>query len=384
MEERLHPRFIRWLAVTVTTLLGLVVLFNRAVNPYCLFANDWLASQTKPETFTHLRLVKAMQVRHLRPQSVILGSSRAETGLDPAHTAWTNKPVYNLGLSDARLDEIKHYFQHACEVSHIRQAVLLLDFTAFLPGGQNAPDFREERFTGFFIEDHVLGLCSWDALMGSVNTFLGRPGEKRYLPDGSRDAEMESERVLAKGGTRKAFLAYEKRFLMGGIGNEGIRLDEKELQNFSDILEMARKHDVDLRLAVAPVHARYLEMLNRIGQGVLFEEWKRFITRMTEASRTSERAFPLLDFSGYNDFTTEPVPERGLARYYFEASHFTKALGDELLARIFEDATIVQPGGFGFRLTSSRLEEHLAAIREARELYRRDHAAELAKLPLPQ
>ncbi len=147
---------------------------------------------------------------------------------------------------------------------------------------------------------------------------------------------------------------------------------------------MARKHDVDLRLAVAPVHARYLEMLNRIGQGVLFEEWKRFITRMTEASRTSERAFPLLDFSGYNDFTTEPVPEKGLARYYLESSHFTKALGDELLIRLLNDAIVTPPGDFGFRLTSEQMEAHLTAIRATRDLYHRERAAELATLPMPQ
>jgi hypothetical protein len=362
----------------------LVVLMNRAANPYCLFATDWLPTQTKPETFTHLRLVKAMQVRHLMPQSVILGSSRAETGLDPAHPGWKHKPVYNLGLSDARLDEIKRYFQYTCAVSQLRQAVLLLDFTAFLPGGKNAPDFREERLTSsFFLEDYLLGLCSWDALMGSLNTFLGRHGEKSYLPDGSRDAEMENARVLAKGGARKAFLAYEKRFMTGG-GHEESKLNEKELQTFREILETARQYNVDLRLAVAPVHARYLEMLDRSGQGALLEEWKRIITRIVEASRTPDRVITLLDFSGYNDFTMEAVPEKGLARHYLESSHFTKVLGDELLIKVFDDTAVAKPGGFGFCLTSEQMETHLTAIREARDRYRQEHAAELSTLPALQ
>jgi len=383
MEEGFHSRFIRQLAITVLGLFILAVLLNRAANPYCLFANDWLPTKSKPETFTHLRLVKAMQVRHLKPQSVILGSSRAETGLDPAHPAWKSWPVYNLGLSDARLDEIKRYFQHACTVSQIRHAVLLLDFTAFLPGGQNAPDFREERLTSFFLEDYLLSLCSWDALMGSLDTVLNRPGEKRYLPDGSRDTEAENARVLAKGGALKAFLAYEKRFMIGA-GHEDPKLDETELQNFREILETANKYKVDLRLAVAPVHARYIEMLDRNGQGTLFEEWKRLITRIVEASRTTDQAFPLRDFSGYNDFTTEPVPENGLAHYYFESSHFTKALGNELLSRLLVDDNSSPPGGFGFHMVSGQIETHLAEIREDRELYRQERATELATLPRPQ
>ncbi len=388
MLEDSHRRFIKHLMLAVLVLALVAVLLNRAANPYCLFATDWLPVHEKPETFTHLRLVKAMQVRHQRPQSLILGSSRAETGLDPAHPAWQHLPVYNLGLSDARLHEIKRYFQHACAASKVRQAVLLLDFTTFLPGGVNAPDFREERLapdgSAFLLEDYLLGLCSWDATSGSLNTLLGRPGEKRYLPDGSRDARTEEARVLAKGGARKAFLAYERRFMTTDT-QAGSTLDERELQTFREILDAARMDAVDLRLAVAPVHARYLEMLDRTGLGDAFEKWKRVITQIVgeEALRARGTAFPLLDFSGCNEFTTEPVPEKGLARYYLECSHFTKPLGDKLLTILLGATRPNTPGAFGYPLTSADMESHLKALRAAHSQYRLDHAEELRSLPTP-
>lgn len=384
MEAAFHRRFILQLALGLIVLLGLAVLLNRAANPYCLFATDWLPSKSKPETFTHLRLVKAMQVRHVKPQAVILGSSRAETGLSPEHAGWKARPAYNLGLSDARLYEIKSYFEFACSQAQVKQAMLLLDFTAFLPGGRNSPDFSEERLQGFSAEDYLLGLCSWDATSGSLNTLLGRQGEKSYLANGSRDVSVENARVKAKGGALRAFLAYEKRFMTAGTAPT--RLDEEAQQVFRDILAVARRHSVDLRLAVAPVHARYLEMLDRCGQAALFEEWKKWITAEVEkeAVDSKQSAFPLLDFSGYNEFTTEPVPEKGLATYYLESSHFTQALGDKLLDRLFSDEAPAGPGAFGFRMSSAQMGAHLTAIRETRERYRRERAEELASLQQPQ
>ncbi|MES2597078.1 MAG: hypothetical protein V4662_17160 [Verrucomicrobiota bacterium] len=384
MEAASHRRFIAQLTLGLVLLLTAVVLFNRAVNPYRLFASDWVKTADKPETFTHLRLVKAMQVRHMKPQSIILGSSRAETGVAPAHPGWKFQPVYNLGLSDAGLYEMKRYFDHACAVSEIRQALLLLDFTAFLPGGKPAPDFREQRIQKLYWEDYVLGLCSWDAMQGSLSTWSGMPGQKRYLTDGSRDPIAEDERVRSKGGVRKAFEMVEGRFTR--TAPEHMHIDEDMKKLFREIMATARAHNVDLRLAVTPVHARYLEMLDRAGSGALLEEWKRVITRMVEeeAAGSGKPAFPLLDFSGYNSFTTEAVPDTGLGLYYLEGSHFNKKLGDELLNRLFGDSATLKPGEFGLPLSSAQLEAHLAAIREARDQYRRERAAELATLPALQ
>src|SRR4051794_35563137 len=47
----------------------------------------------------------------------------------------------------------------------------------------------------------------------------------------------------------------------------------------------------------------------------------------------------LIDFSGYNEFTTEPVPSDGdrgaQMQWYWESGHYKSALGDHILATIF-------------------------------------------------
>jgi hypothetical protein len=384
------------LVIAGSTLLltcAAVALLNRSANPYSLFATDWLRSEGKPETFTHLRLVKAAQVRHLQPRGLILGSSRAETGLSPAHPSWRARPVYNLGLSDARIYEIQRYFQHACSVAPIEQAVLLLDYSAFVAGGAVAPDFEEQRLAvsldgvpnrSPLWTDFVVSLVSWDALKGSLNTLSGRGDDKKYLLDGSRDPKAEDERVLAKGGAAKAFAAFEERALaMAQPGPKEI--GQAELTCLRTILSTARAHQVDLRLAIAPMHVRYLEMLDLGGEWDSYEQWKREVLQIVEDEAAASGAAPFLlaDFSGYNEFTAERVPERGLADYYLEASHFNMRLGDKLLTLLLgplEPLRQSKPGGFGVLLGSANLAAQLQAIRADRDHFRRTRGAEIADL----
>ena len=374
--------------------LGLTAAFNRAVNPYCLFATDWVKSESKPETFSHLRIVKAAQVRHLQPASIILGSSRAETGLDPAHPKWSSLPVYNLGLSNAGLYEVQRYFQHACEVGTVRDAVILLDYTAFLEGGTTAPDFTEERLAvtadgslppGLPWKDYLVSLFSSDAFMGSLGTLLQWGADKRYLNDGSRDARTEEARVHNKGGAAIAFRAYEKRALPALASSVPPIFGDFEMSCFEKILSIARSGDIDLRLVIAPMHGRYQEMLVMTGHWPSYEEWKRRLTALVEAesNQTNAPPFPLFDFGVYHDLTTDKVPESGLAPYYFEASHFTKRLGNEILNLVLassESRPAVSQGGFGHLLEPASLEAHLEAIRIHQAGYQRTNEDELQSL----
>lgn len=382
MKAGLHSRYLRGLAWTALAAVLATALVNRAANPYCIFSTDWLKSSHKPETFTHLRLVKAYQVRHLRPRSLILGSSRAETGLDPSHPGWKERPVYNLGLSNASPYEIQLYLQHACEVGDVVEAVLLLDFVSFLEGGAPAPDFQEKRLasTGspgnVWWHDLVTGLLTWDALKGAASTVTGRGGEKKYLPDGSRDAMEEDRRVMSKGGAAKAFAAYEKRMTLPekSVDDAKFSLGTHEMECFRKILEIARAHGIRLHLAIAPSHARYLQIIHRRGMWKLYEDWKRELVSILLLEAGENAPFPLLDFGVFSEETEDPVPAQGLARYYYEASHFNKRLGNVLLNRLLSHqpgAAAVPPGGFGFLLASKALDRHLSAVRTARDDYER-------------
>jgi hypothetical protein len=392
MEPSVHGRYLRHLAFAVLAICAVTAFVNRAVNPYDLFADDWLRVGDKPETFTHLRLVKAAQTRHLRPRALILGSSRAETGLDPAHPGWAARPVHNLGLSNASIYEVRRYFEHACALADVRQAVLLLDFTSFLAGGTVTPDFREERLairpdgslgaSGVW-HDLPSGLLTWSALSGSLATFWGREGEKRYLPDGSRDAASEDSRVLSKGGAVKAFAAYETKVL-GSPVDPRVRIGDTELGHLQAILRLARAKNIDLRLALPPMHVRYLAILDLQGRWDLYQDWKRSLLRLVTEEAGESSPFLLFDFGVCTPETTDPVPATGLARYYYEASHFNKVLGNQLLDITFGRRTgsdsAKPPGDFGHVLQPGTLDTHLKAVDQAFRNYQATHVPEMARL----
>jgi hypothetical protein len=90
--------------------------------------------------------------------------------------------------------------------------------------------------------------------------------------------------------------------------------------------------------------------------------------------------FSLLDFGVCTRQTTDPVPEGGLARYYYEASHFNKVLGNELLSIALgprtNDSSAISPGEFGHALTRDTLDVHIRAVDQAFRTYQKTHTDE--------
>ncbi len=367
-----------------------VILFNRAVNPFCVFPSDWLATPLKPETFTHLRLVKAAQVRHLQPATILLGNSRVETGLFPGHPAFSQRPVYNLGLSQACTYETLRYFQHASAGGKLRQAVWLMDYAAFLESSVPSPDFSESRLAlsatgepeGYsFMMDWAQSLLTEDAVSGSLRTLLKRKGEKSYAVDGARIASEERARVMQKGGSLPAFLSYERHQFPLQVKQPAV-ISEAALGHLRQLLELARERHVEVRLGISPVHARHLELLQIAGHGPAYKEWRRRVVALVEPLVATRAMKPIVDFSGYNEYTTEAVPQSGLARWYYESSHFTMELGDLVLSRLLAPDLDLKtvPEQFGSALTLASLPAHENTTEIARQAYLSERVAEIDQL----
>jgi len=379
MRDRHPSQYLVFMLLGSAVAVVLALSLNRVANPYCLFAEDWAPHENKPVTFSHSRMVKANQVRHLRPAAVVLGSSRAESGIDPCHPAWRHHPVYNMGLPGARVYEVMRYFQHACAAGDVREAVLVLDFFAFLEGAGTAKDFREERLLtdqdgtsqpGISWHDWISGMLSWDACSASMRTLVGGKAGFRHLANGSRNTAFDIDRILARGGASKAFEALRRggSTLMPGTSS---RVGEHEKACFRAILHLARKEKIDLRIALGPTHVVYLEGLAADNQWELLIEWMRTIVEIVEeeAARSGGTPFLLVDFNGYHEFNQERMPEKGVAQYYFDPFHFTPRLGSLMLDLLMgppEPLSAMHPGSFGVLLNGKSVETQIQAYREHR------------------
>ncbi|CAN7386633.1 hypothetical protein LJR220_003440 [Bradyrhizobium sp. LjRoot220] len=120
------------------------------VDPHYVFGTPDIPgiNVVRPRYENHLPAAKPYQVRRIKPDAVILGSSRAETGLDPRHPAWAGKNVFNFGLPGASSYEVMLAFRHAQASAPLKQAVVGLDFFGFNIFFPRDPEYLEARFSG--------------------------------------------------------------------------------------------------------------------------------------------------------------------------------------------------------------------------------------------
>ncbi len=139
------------------------------------------------------------------------------------------------------------------------------------------------------------------------------------------------------------------------------------------MLRRAAEKDVTVSLYIAPIHARLLEALDATGLWPAYEQWKRDITKVVDKvqSEQSVQTIALWDFSGYNRYSMEALPEQPdqAMKWYIDSSHFSDALGKRMLDQMYtrEDT------GFGIQLTPSAVESHLVDIRYQQQAYRQLH-----------
>jgi hypothetical protein len=148
-------------------------------------------------------------------------------------------------------------------------------------------------------------------------------------------------------------------------------------QCLAALIKLAMEYRISLIVYIHPYHASFLDMLDRLGLWDGFEAWKRHLVAQIASLRREEADIRLIDFSGYNEFTTEAVPPAGdtvsAMRWYWEAGHYKSALGEHMLERLIDGQT-----RFGRSLTTATIDGALAEIREER-----DRFARLRNLPAP-
>jgi hypothetical protein len=390
-------KYLKYVATISVTILLLVVIFNRIVNPFHIFVGPNIDgfNKIKPEISNYLRMYKAARINQIKPVSIILGTSRGETAIDPLHPGWSNKGTYNLSLSSSNLYESYRYLQHAHFNHPLRQVVLSLDLMMFnVNGNPDELDFKEGRLAvdskgkswkGWILSDIVSTLASSDALEVSIKTILRQDVsshgiEPIYLDNGMRDESTKNNEIKKFGGHHKAFLDSEKKYYEGSFYNDFSfsNLQRDNWQIYRQLLMFAHQNNIDLRIAISPYHARQLEIIAIKSLLDVFEDWKTKLVSINYevATDNDKKIFPLWDFSTYNTYTTEKVPhvdsETDKMQWYWESSHYKKELGDLVLNVIFDykkDSHNIDHN-FGVVITKDNIKSHLGKISEERQQWR--------------
>jgi len=402
------------LVIGVSTLVALCLVagLNLLVDPYGLHGSPIITgvNEDKPNAAERVRVVKPYQVRRLAPRTLIVGNSRPEMGIDPAHECWAaqQRPVYSLTLPGASLYEQYRATQHALAGGSVREIFLAVDFLDFL----YPPDMRLEekvwrrqksassRRLAVLVDgnpnpayrlgavvEQVQALFSLDTLWDSLATVAlqGRYDEGHHTPLGFNTAG-DYLPIIATEGQSALFLHKERdlgrrlctssRILYTGPGAWS-----PALEVYSQFVRYAPAHGAKLTVFINPYHVEYLELIRLAGLWPEFQEW---IAEIVARSRDPQALLALWSFNEVNVATAAEAPiNRGeVLEWFWEPAHYRAEYGVRLLPRLLGRECPIPADGPtpGVRLGVDTWREHVDDLKHQVDAHLLTHPALVQKL----
>jgi len=376
--------------------LAAVAAVNWWVDPFGGFRGE-ASRYWQHQTMRHTRSWRGEAVRRAEPATVLLGSSRTEVGFDPQRLPERMQPAINVGLSSATSYELLRAIETLERVDAVRTVVLMAGPEVLVAEPRGAEDFAWSRFDDDRVafERRLERLLSLRTLKASAGTVKAASQNRLAIvhDDGFRDwAERPDELCV-----RERFARVLARpDLEGAVGPEWTEGRSRHVQ---EIARLCAARGWRMVYVIPPVHAVRLE------KWAARDKLWRFDWLRREAVRSLPPIFEsvgrpddlsVIDFSGCNAFTVEPIPDRmgaaATTRWWWEELHFTAELGAIMLDRIAAaaghgdthaglhaearpEASTEPAHRFGVRLTKANVEAHIGRQAEALKEWREAQAA---------
>jgi hypothetical protein len=393
-----HKRFLVRTFIAFTALVTLGALLNVIVDPYGLF-EVWRSpgfNDVKPMAGTRVRITKPYQLARAKPNTVVVGNSRPELGIDPTSECWASEdqPVFNAGVPGIGVYYQARMIQTAIESGAVKRFYWGLDFLDFVSTGQKDagrwpppssvidkrwPVTADGRETPDYAWQSLLDMrdatLSLNAVLDSVVTIMQQSDafSSTRRADGFNPARDYIEIVNTEG--QGVLFKQKNPEIIRTLSRGGLALyppGENWSQDFESVrfvLQLADQAGVETTLFINPYHADYLTAIEVTGNWPLLEDWKRRLTILASASETAT----LWDFNAFDQYSSTPPPDnlaRGKAlEWYWEPAHYRKELGDLMVARMRDTPCSGFDSGFGSQLDPVNIEAHLMKLREQKTAY---------------
>lgn len=389
MQRPLH--FLIILACTFGGLCLIAVALTIAVDPYYIVGSPLIHgwNRLKPVAYDNAAAAKTYLLERTQPRTLLLGNSRIEVGFDPESPQWpaSMRPVFNAGLSGRDLSISAKMLEDALATPGLKHVLVGVDLLDFLqvdagpaPSGPVHAGRDQERMRvlpdlsanpGKFLaraKDVLGATLTLNAVTGSFATILAQykaaPTTMTLLGFNPLD---EYRAYTRQHGFRDLFdqkqAQYVARFPRYPHPDFADPDRTSSFRSLREIVATALAHDLDLTLIVYPYHAWVMDLLRQNDIWSSSEAWKHALVRVVAELDPSHRV-RIVDFSGYNSYTTERVPEPGDTRnevhWYWEPGHFRPALGDRIICRLYGG----ESNGFGRDLAPLTVSRVITSIRE--------------------
>jgi len=375
LSSKTWASYLRWMLTTAFVVIVTVGAFNALIDPLGVFASPRISgvNAIKPYLDHHRELSRYQGARRLCASTGIFGNSRAEIGFDPKGPAMAthglsafNHAIPGTGASTSYRQII--WLQSAnCLPKTIFLGVEFFDFLGgsvppLLPTLETDPaPQRDSRFlaesvfsiTG--LRDSLTTLLLQRSRYPATSTDRGFNPLFNYIPEVEQSGHYALFRQRAeenyRNWTRKPL---RLRPIKGGVSDDEATIDA--------ILSVATQEGSTTYVIIYPYHAQIRMMIERLGMGELFADWKRLVVAIAERNAEHGGKVEVWDFSGVAPETLEAIPAKGDRQthltHYWEAGHFKKELGDLVIDRL-----LGKRSNFGIKLNSENIDSWLVEDR---------------------
>ena len=383
MERKNKIYLLTFLFIVFFGLLS-VAAFNMIIDPAAVFnivEREGFNAEKTELMRGGGRRDKAVALKWKEFDTVILGSSRSEVGINPESSLFGKERVYNASLPFTHMEELHSVFKFVKDKTETKRVIIGLDFMLFTSKFEARGDYNESLFAEDRPVKILFNIFSLDELLRSIDTLRDNQHGKRarYSKSGHR-YKMNTFKKL--NGHRNSFNdKLIKGFRLFLKANPPVIYHTDRLTLLSSIINESKKAGIELILFISPTHVRQIETFRLLSlmDGRLI--WQRDLTKLL----SNNPQVKLWDFSGANVITTESIPPAGDAatemRWYWEASHYKSVVGDMILQRVLGKETEgFEYSGFGVLLDTENIDRHLSDQRRAQETYRREYPKEINEL----
>jgi hypothetical protein len=397
-------RYFVWLAVTMALLTIAVLGLTIATDPYRTFGMPAVTGWTelKPRAYQQIGIAKLYQLDRIAPNTLVLGNSRTEIGLDPTSPKWpaTLRPVFNAAVAGGNVYTSLLMLREDLALRRPEAIVLGLDFLDFMTEA-NAPRRPTEdeqrllideaghpnaqRFSQIW-KDRLASTLTINAVTDSIMTLLDQnPVTNATMTPLGFNPLHDYRLLVARNGYEALFAqkisSYRRQYVAHPKPDFAHFSRIAAYRHLTAILKLAMENRIPMVLYIHPYHADFLTMLDDLGLWESFENWKRVIVNAVEQTLIDTPGdIRIFDFSGFTEFTAEPVPAPGDRHtelvWYWEPGHYKSALGEHMLSAIFHHNP-----HFGHILTPVNIEAVLSDIRAERTRFVDRHALSVRVSP---
>ncbi len=354
--------------------------FAVLVDPYYVFGSPLIAgfNALHPRANDQMIAARSHLAERMRPRTLLLGNSRTEAGFDPASPEWppAMTPVFDAGLPGMGQDAAHRVVEAALAGRRLKHMVIAVEFLDTIGDNGKAavhpiqmpvpPMQRLSREA----HDQFNASLTIGAMADSLQTVLLQRSNATNTtrPDGSADLGEYADYVRQFGGAAlfdHKMAEYRARFATYTPPDFSHPETNATFAALMALLAAARTAGCTADIIIYPYHATVLDLFQKDGLWPSFEAFKRALVRVVWARYPGTR---IVDFSGYNAFTTEPRPPRGSMqpmRWYWEPGHFRTSLGDQIIQRLYGENS--ERSDFGRDLRPDTIDAALSAIRQERD-----------------